>query len=292
MNRKWSGVWVANVTPFKDDAIDVKTLRIQIERLIDAGIHGICPAGTTGEGSALSDDEFSTVVETVLHETNGKIPVVPGTGSNNTKQTVARTKLAQRLGANGALVVTPYYVKPTPDGLVRHYGEISAASDLPLMLYNIPGRSVVNMLPETVERVVEKANVAAIKECSSLPQASELIGRLGKKVSVLSGEDPSYLPFLSLGGDGIVSVAGNLVPKVWVEIWNRFHAEKTEEAQELFESYLPLVQALFIESNPIPLKAALAEMGLGSAEVRAPLAPITAKNFEHLRKELKNCKLV
>ncbi|MFH1017593.1 MAG: 4-hydroxy-tetrahydrodipicolinate synthase [Pseudomonadota bacterium] len=291
MKKDWNGVWVANVTPMAGEGLDLPALRKLLSKLIGSGVNGLCPAGTTGEGVTLSDEEFSCVVTAALEETRGKLPVVPGTGSNDTKKSIERTRLAKSLGATAALVVTPYYVKPTHAGLIRHYSSISEKVDLPLMLYNVPGRTGVNMMPETVAEVVAKANVVAIKECAPLPQVAHLKRLVGERISIFSGEDSTFLPFLALGGDGVVSVAANLIPKEFVKIYADFRAGRLKEAQKAFVLFMPLIDGLFSESNPIPIKAALAMRGEIGPDIRSPLAPLSEKNRDTLNKLLKEYRL-
>ncbi len=288
----WGGVWVALVTPFRLKKVDVSALEKLVIRLMEANVNGIVPCATTGEGSALTDEEFSQVIQTVLKCVNEKIPVVPGTGSNNTEHTIHRTKLAKKLGAQGALVVTPYYVKPPQEGLCKHYERIVEETDFSLMLYNVPGRTAVNMLPETVEKLSKDSRICAIKECASLPQVSELILRVGKKMSVLSGEDAVFLPFLSLGGHGIVSVVANLIPIEWVYLYEQFVKGNLNGAQQTFLKFASLVEVLFVESNPIPLKAAMARIGLIEEEVRLPLSNLSENNISVLERELAKHQLV
>ncbi len=288
---KWKGVWTALVTPFRGEEVDIAALKRLVEIQLKGGVHGLCPCGTTGEGSSLSDEEFSLVLKTVLKSVGGRIPVVPGTGSNNTEKTIERTRLAHEMGASGALVVTPYYVKPNQDGLRRHYERISESVDLPLLLYNVPGRTAVNMLPETVEKIAKNAQVGGVKECAPLPQVAELIHRVGNKVSILSGEDGVFFPFLSLGGDGVVSVAANVAAPTWVEIYSNFEKGDLDHSRKRFFEFSPLTDVLFVESNPIPVKTALAMMGLISDELRCPLAPLSETNQEKLESVLSSLEL-
>jgi 4-hydroxy-tetrahydrodipicolinate synthase len=292
MKKVWQGVWVAVVTPFRGGDVDISALERLTDRLLKAGVSGIVPCGTTGEGGSLDDADFSRVVETVLARVQRRVPVVPGTGSNNTERTVARTSLARKLGADGALVVTPYYVRPTQEGLRRHFQTVSDQADLPLLLYNVPSRTAVNLLPETVERIVGESNVGGIKDCAPLPQIAELIGRVGGKISVLSGEDGVFLPFLSIGGDGIVSVVANVVPEAWVDLF-RAHSEKDpERAQAGFLKHARLTELLFVEPNPLPVKAALEMLGLIGDEFRLPLVPLSGKHRPALRAELASLGMV
>ncbi|MFH1262374.1 MAG: 4-hydroxy-tetrahydrodipicolinate synthase [Pseudomonadota bacterium] len=292
MSTNWKGVWVAIVTPFGNGKVDNEALERLTDRLLADGVHGLVPCGTTGEGSSLTDAEFTTVVETVLGRVKGKIPIVPGTGSNNTEKTIERTILAKQAGAQGALVVTPYYVRPTQDGLRRHYGAVSAKVDLPLLLYNVPSRTAVNLLPETVEKLLGEAQVGGIKDCAPLPQISELIGRVGEKISVLSGEDGVFLPFLSIGGRGIISVVANILPKNFVEIYEAFERRDLDRARTEFQKVGRLIETLFIEPNPVPLKAALALMGLCRGDLRCPLTDISEKNHHALKAVLASMNLV
>ncbi len=291
MKKDWKGVWVAHVTPMTGDELDLRALKKLLRRLLDAGVTGLCSAGTTGEGATLSDEEFAFVVTAALEEAAGRVPVVPGTGTNDTKRTIERTRLAKSLGAPAALVVTPYYVKPTHAGLLRHYSAISEKVDLPLMLYNVPGRTGVNMLPETVFEICAKANVVAIKECAPLPQVAHLKRLVGDRICIFSGEDPTFLPCLALGADGVVSVAANLIPKEWVRIFTDFRSGNLDGAQKAFVRFMPLVEGLFCESNPIPIKAALAMRGEIRPDIRSPLAPLSARNREILETLMKDYRL-
>ncbi|HLG20310.1 MAG TPA: 4-hydroxy-tetrahydrodipicolinate synthase [Bdellovibrionota bacterium] len=282
----WQGVWVAIVTPFRKGSVDVPALQALVKGLLDAGVQGICPCGTTGEGATLTDSEFTQVVEAVMAQSNGKACVVPGTGTADTEKTIARTKLAKKLGTEGALVVTPYYVKPTQDGLIRHYSRIAESADFPMMLYNVPGRTAVNMLPSTVEKLSVDSRIAAVKECAPLNQAADLIRRVGERVAVFTGEDGVFLPFLVLGGRGTVSVVANVVPERWVEIYLCVQKGDWVKARTTFLSLGPFIETLFIESNPIPVKAALEMLGWIDGELRSPLAPISEPNRKRLKEEL------
>lgn len=287
MNKRWQGIFVATVTPFRGGEVDVEGYIRHVDRLLEAGIHGLCPAGTTGEGSSLSDREFALVLETVLGRVQGKIPVVAGTGSNDTERTIERTKLAKTIGADGALVVTPYYVKPTQAGLIRHYQELAHAVDFPVMMYNVPGRTAVNMLPETVHHLAQTKNISGIKECAAVDQVAELLRLVGKDLSVFSGEDGVMYPFLSMGGDGVVSVLANVIPQTCVDIYEAVKRGEGGRAREQFESTLSLTRWLFSQPNPLPVKAALGAMGIMQNEVRSPLVEMRGQGVEEGLSELK-----
>ncbi len=274
MKSSWKGIFVATVTPFKNGEVDVDAFVRHLDRLLEANVHGICPAGTTGEGSTLSDREFALVVETALRRTEGKIPVVVGTGANDTVRTVDRTRLAKTLGADGALVVTPYYVKPTQEGLIRHYETLVKEVDLPMMMYNVPGRTAVNMLPETVEKLSRHQNIVALKECASLNQVGEVLRNVEGRLSVFSGEDGVMFPFLAMGGTGVVSVLANVTPELCVALYRDVMEKNLGQAKETYERLLGLTSWLFCQSNPIPVKAALAHLGIMENEVRSPLSEL------------------
>ena len=284
--KPWKGVFVAIVTPFKKGVVDHPALKTLVNHLLEGGVRGFIPCGTTGEGSALSEDEFISVVETILSQTRGKAMVLPGTGTNSTQKTKERTQLAKKLGTDGAMVISPYYVKPTQEGLIRHFSEVVETVDFPIMIYNAPLRTAVNILPETIEKLSTDPRIAAWKECAPYPQVAEIIRRVGQRIAVFTGDDDSYLPTLVLGGAGVVSVAGNIVPETLAEIWQAVEQADIEEARRKFLSLLPLIQLLFIESNPIPVKAAAAYLGWIEDEIRTPLSSLSEPNRKKLFAEV------
>lgn len=290
----FQGAMVAIVTPFKNGQVDESGLRDLIEFQIANGTHGIVPCGTTGESATLSFKEHERVIEITVEQVNKRVPVVAGTGSNNTAEAVRLTKHAKDAGADGALMISPYYNKPTQEGLFRHFESVAKAVDIPIILYNIPGRTAVNVEPATIARLAAIDNIVGVKEASgSVKQITDIVALCGDSLTVLSGEDFLTFPLLCVGGKGVISVSSNIVPKDMAELCNLFFAEKYGEAQKLYYKLLPLCHALFYETNPAPVKAALAMMNkIGSDEVRLPLAPMSEANRERLRKDLQDYGLV
>jgi len=284
------GSIVAIVTPFRDDAVDYGRLEELIEFHMDSGTHGIVPVGTTGESPTLSHAEHEKVIKFTVETVRGRVPVVAGTGSNSTKEALRLTKFAEQAGADAALVVTPYYNKPTQEGICRHFRTIADETSLPLILYNVPGRTVVNIEPETVQRLFcDCENVIGIKEASgSLEQASRIIYLCGEDLVLLSGDDAVNYPLLTVGAKGFISVTANIAPADVAEMYNSFAKGEIERAKELHYRLFPLNSVLFVESNPIPVKAALAVMGKISPEIRAPLYELSGENLEKLERELKS----
>lgn len=272
----FSGCYTALITPFRSGELDIPALRTLVERQILGGVSGLVPCGTTGETPALSSREWETVVTTVVETTQGRVPVIAGTGSNGTASTIERTQRAQELGADAALVVTPYYNKPTQEGLFQHFAAIANATDIPLVLYNVPGRTSVNMLPETVLRLTTVPGVAAIKEASgSLDQASQILGEAPEGFAVLSGDDSLTLPMMGVGGVGVVSVVSNIVPEAVTELTAAALAGDYATARTIHHALFDLCRAMFCETNPVPVKAAAALLGICTPEVRLPLAPLS-----------------
>ena len=272
----FSGCYTALITPFRNGELDIPALRTLVERQILGGVSGLVPCGTTGETPALSTREWETVVTTVVETTQGRVPVIAGTGSNGTASTIERTQRAQELGADAALVVTPYYNKPTQEGLFQHFAAIANATEIPLVLYNVPGRTSVNMLPETVLRLTTVPGVAAIKEASgSLDQASQILGEAPEGFAVLSGDDSLTLPIMGVGGVGVVSVVSNIVPEAVTELTAAALAGDYATARTIHHALFDLCRAMFCETNPVPVKAAAALLGFCTPEVRLPLAPLS-----------------
>ncbi|MDQ7837570.1 MAG: 4-hydroxy-tetrahydrodipicolinate synthase [Thermodesulfobacteriota bacterium] len=287
------GAMVAIVTPFKKGKVDEKGLKKLIEFQIKNGTHAIIPCGTTGEAATLSHEEHMSVVEITVQTVAGRVPVVAGTGSNSTSESILLTKHAQKAGADAALLITPYYNKPTQEGLYQHFKAVADKVDIPIVLYNVPGRTSVNMLPETVARLAEIKNIIGIKEATgSLQQISEVIRLSNKKFSLVSGDDFTVLPTLAVGGKGVISVVSNVAPKDMADLCSAFEARDRQKAQELHYKLLPLCQAMFYETNPIPAKTALGLMGMISPELRLPLSPMSPKNVERLKAVLKDYGLI
>lgn len=284
----FQGAMVAIVTPFRDGRIDETTLRQLIEFQIANGTHGIVPCGTTGESATLSFSEHERVVEITVEQANKRVPVIAGTGSNNTEEAIRLTRHAKSAGADGALMITPYYNKPTQEGLYRHYRTVAEKVDIPIILYNIPGRTAVNMEPNTVARLAEIDNIVGIKEGSgSLKQVTDIIALCDERFVVVSGEDYLTYPMLCVGGKGVISVVSNVAPRDMADLCNLSFDGNFAEAKNLFYRMLPICHALFYETNPAPVKAALLMMKMiPSDEVRLPLVPMSVANRERLRADL------
>ncbi len=284
----FQGAMVAIVTPFRDGRIDETTLRQLIEFQIANGTHGIVPCGTTGESATLSFSEHERVVEITVEQANKRVPVIAGTGSNNTEEAIRLTRHAKSAGADGALMITPYYNKPTQEGLYRHYRTVAEKVDIPIILYNIPGRTAVNIEPNTVARLAEIDNIVGIKEGSgSLKQVTDIIALCDERFVVVSGEDYLTYPMLCVGGKGVISVVSNVAPRDMADLCNLSFDGNFAEAKNLFYRMLPICHALFYETNPAPVKAALLMMKMiPSDEVRLPLVPMSVANRERLRADL------
>lgn len=289
----FKGSIVAIVTPFKKGKIDEKAFEKLIEWHIKEGTHGIVPCGTTGEASTLDYEEHYRVIEITVKVVNRRIPVIAGTGSNSTDEAIMITRKAEKLGADAALVVTPYYNKPTQEGLYRHFKEIADKTGLPLILYNVPGRTSVNLLPQTVARLAEIPRIAGIKEATGdMKQVSEVIRLCGDRITVLSGDDFTNLPLLALGGRGAISVTANVCPRDMAELFNAWERGDIARAREIHYRLEPINKAMFIETNPIPVKTALAMMGKIREEFRLPLCEMSPANKEKLAEVLRNAGLI
>jgi len=284
----FSGSLVAIVTPFSKGKFDEKIMADLIEFHIAQGTDGIVPCGTTGESATLTPKEHERVVAVTVEVVNKRIPVIAGTGSNSTDEAIIFTKHAKAVGADGALLITPYYNKPTQEGLFRHFEAVGKAVELPQILYNIPGRTSINMLPDTTARLSHIPSIIGIKEGSgSLQQVSEIIHRSKPGFLVLSGDDPLTLPMMSLGGKGVITVTANVAPTDMAHMVSAALKGDYEQARTLHFKLTPLFSALFWETNPIPVKAALAMMGKMSEEVRLPLTPLADEYRPKLREALK-----
>jgi 4-hydroxy-tetrahydrodipicolinate synthase len=282
------GTYTALVTPFKNDEIDVDALESLIETQIVGGISGIVPVGTTGESPTLSCGERHHLIELAVQAARGRCQVIAGTGSNSTRDAIAHTRAAEEIGADGALLVAPYYNKPSQEGLFRHFAAIAEATSLKLVLYNIPGRCAVDIAADTVVRLAEDyPNIVSIKEASgSVDRVSELVHRAPDGFTVLSGDDSLTLPFLSVGAVGVVSVATNLFPTEVAQLVSLFLEGNAAEARQIHQKFFALFKDLFIEPNPVPVKTVLAWRGAMTAECRLPLVGMKAANETRLRKTL------
>ncbi len=281
----FEGSFVAIVTPFKNGAVDEDALRRLIEFQIANGTQGIVPCGTTGESATLTHEEHDQVIAIAVEACAGKVPVLAGTGSNSTFEAIKLTQHAEKAGADGSLLITPYYNKPSQEGLYRHFETVAKETDLPIILYNVPGRTSVNMLPETVERLSKIKNIVGIKEASgSLTQITEVIARCGDDFSVISGDDPLLLPILSVGGKGVISVTANVLPAKVAQLCGAAMKGDMETARKLHHELFRLNEAMFVETNPVPVKKALHLMGWIEDEVRQPLAPLTESSLNFLKK--------
>ncbi len=290
----FEGSFVALVTPFKDDeSLDEAKLNELIEFQIDGGTHGIVPCGTTGESPSLSEEEHDRVIELTVETVNGRVPIIAGTGSNSTMRTLRATEHAKAAGADAALIVTPYYNKPNQQGLYAHYMKVADSVDIPIIIYNVPGRCGTDILSDTVARLAEHPNIVGLKEATGeLKRASEVVSMCPDDFVVLSGDDINTLPILSVGGKGVISVVANVNPGDIAETCNAFKAGNIELARKLHYKTMQLAVDLFIETNPIPAKTALMLMGKLNGKLRLPLAPLTPANQETLRQTLKDAGLI
>jgi len=287
----FKGSYVALVTPFKDGKFDEKTYRKLVEFHIDNGTDGIVPCGCTGEAATLTAAEQKHVIKVAVETSNKRVPVVAGTGSNNTAEAVDLTSYAEKAGCDGALIITPYYNKPTPEGQYRHYAEITKHTDIPIMLYNVPSRTGISLLPSTVARLSKVDNIVAIKEAAgSVQQVTDILALCD--ITVMSGDDSMTLPFMSVGATGVVSVAANVIPGKIHDLTQMYLDGKHDEAKAVHYEVLELCQAMFIETNPIPVKTALAMMGMAEEEWRLPLCEMSPENRSRLMKVLEKYRLI
>ncbi|MBM4055939.1 MAG: 4-hydroxy-tetrahydrodipicolinate synthase [Planctomycetes bacterium] len=283
----FKGSLVALVTPFNNGQVDYKKLKELVEFHIRSGTNGIVPCGTTGESATLSFEEHERVVSEVVNCVAGRIPVIAGAGSNNTIEAIHLTKHARKAGADGALVITPYYNKPTPEGLYRHYKAIAEAVDIPIVVYNVPSRTGISILPETVARLAEMKNIVAIKDATgNIDQATRIMQLCD--ITVLSGEDSLILPLMSIGGKGVISVTANIVPADTAALARYCLEGNFAKAREYHYKLFPLCKGMFIETNPIPVKTAMKLLGRLNGEMRLPLCEISKENEEKLKGVLKD----
>jgi 4-hydroxy-tetrahydrodipicolinate synthase len=286
---KLNGTFTALVTPFKDDLVDESALKELVDFQLREGVDGLVPCGSTGEAATLSYEEHERVIELTVKWVNGKVPVIAGTGSNSTKETIELTQIAKNLGSDLALIVAPYYNRPTQEGMYRHFKTVAEEVDLPLVLYNVPGRTGVNMLPELVARLAEIPNIVAIKEASGSVQQVADIFRLTKGTfTVLSGDDNLFLPMMSVGAVGVISVLSNMLPGRVKALGQAYMEEKNQDkARSIHVELMPLFSGMFIETNPVPVKEALYHMGMMEKQVRLPLSNMSAANSAYLQGLLK-----
>ena len=283
----FEGIYVAIPTPFKNGKVDEEALRGHIEFLIENGVDGIVPCGTTGESATLSYEEHEEVIAITIDQCKGRVKVIAGTGSNSTEEAIRLTRFAEEVKADGALLITPYYNKPNQEGLYLHFKAVAEAVSIPIVLYNVPGRTGVNMLPETVARLSEIENIVAIKEATgSTNVATEIVNLCGDKITVLSGDDLTFFPLLSVGAKGVISVTANVVPDKMVEMYRNFVEGNLKRAMELHHWLYPLSKVLFIDTNPIPVKTALSFMGKMEKEFRLPLCPTTPEKEAKIKEVL------
>ncbi len=285
-----SGSLVAIITPFKKNKIDYDTLTKLIEFQIAGGTHGIVPCGTTGESPTLSHDEHRDVIKHTIEIVDKRVPVIAGTGSNSTEEAINLTRYAEQAGADAALVIVPYYNKPTQEGMFQHFKAVASNTGIPIILYNVPGRTSANMLPVTVSRLRSKCNnIIGIKEASgSLTQASEILSQCGKDFLLLSGEDALNFPLLAIGASGFITVTANIVPNDVAGLYNPFVDSDYNACRDLHYKLLPLNEALFLETNPVPVKRALALMNMIEMGCRLPLCEMSKSHLDKLKSVLKN----
>lgn len=285
---QFAGLTVALVTPFRDGAVDEAALRKLVDFHVESGTDCVSPVGTTGESPTLMHDDHERVISIVCEQARGRIKVMAGTGSNNTTEAIRLTKFAEKAGATGALMVAPYYNKPTAEGFYLHYKAVTENSGIPIVLYNIPGRTAKNMEPETIARIAELSTIVAIKESTgSMDQSSQILAQTN--LTVLSGDDSLTLPLMSLGGEGVVSVVGNIVPKDVKALIAAFNSGNMAEAQKRHHQLFQLCRDLLgLATNPIPIKAAMKLLGRDSGELRLPMSPLGSSDLEKLRKTLVN----
>ena len=289
----FTGSIVAIITPFRNGKVDEQALRDLIDWQIANGTDGIVPCGTTGESATLSYDEHNRVIEMTVEAVKGRVPVIAGTGSNSTEEAIALTRHAKDVGADGALLISPYYNKPTQEGLFLHHRAIAEAVDLPQVLYNIPGRTAVNVTPQTVARLSKIKNIVGIKEGSgSVQQVSDIVHLCSDRFTVLAGDDALTLPMLAVGAKGVITVTANVAPADMAGMIDAWVAGDSIKARQFHYKLYPLFQALFLETNPIPVKHAIALMGKTTPELRLPLCAMSQENLDKLTQVMKDLRLI
>jgi 4-hydroxy-tetrahydrodipicolinate synthase len=289
----FTGSIVAIITPFRNGKVDEQALRDLIDWQIANGTDGIVPCGTSGESATLSYDEHNRVIEMTVEAVKGRVQVIAGTGSNSTEEAIALTRHAKAVGADGALLISPYYNKPTQEGLFLHHRAIAEAVDLPQVLYNIPGRTAVNVTPQTVARLSKIKNIVGIKEGSgSVQQVSDIVHLCSDRFTVLAGDDALTLPMLAVGAKGVITVTANVAPADMAGMIDAWAAGDPAKARQFHYKLYPLFQALFLETNPIPVKHAVALMGKATPELRLPLCAMSQENLDKLTQVMKDLRLI
>lgn len=289
----FSGSMVALVTPFKDGKVDWQSLEELVEFHINNSTHGIVPCGTTGESATLGHKEHHEIIERVIQAVNKRVPVIAGTGSNSTAEAVELTRGAEKAGADGALLISPYYNRPTQEGIYQHYKNVASEVGIPIIVYNIPGRTGSKIEPETLARLSEIKNVAGVKEATgSVDQAIDVIRLCGDSLAVYSGEDSLTFSLMALGGRGVISTVANIAPKDMSQLTDACLTGNWEKGRQLQFKLMPLIRAVFLETNPIPIKTALSLMGKCTAELRLPLTPMAEGNFQRLKQSMTDSGLI
>ncbi|MFQ5902073.1 MAG: 4-hydroxy-tetrahydrodipicolinate synthase [Candidatus Binatia bacterium] len=289
----FSGSIVALVTPFKDGKVDWESLEGLVEFHIKNGTQGIVPCGTTGESATLTHEEHNDVVKAVIKAVKKRVPVIAGTGSNSTQEAIDFTREAEKAGADGALLISPYYNRPTQEGIYQHYKKVASAVGIPLIVYNIPGRTGSKIEPETLARLSEVKNVAGVKEATgSVDQAIDVFRLCGDRFAVYSGEDSLTYSLMALGGKGVVSTVANVAPKEMSELTQACMQGDWERGRKLQFRLIPLIRSIFIETNPIPVKTALSLMGKCRGELRLPLTPMAEPNLKRLKQAMADFGLI
>jgi len=292
----FTGVITALVTPLRGDAVDEEALRRLVDEQIAGGVDGLVPVGTTGESPTLTNEEHLRVIQLVVEAAKKRVPVIAGTGSNSTRETIEMSIAAKKVGADGLLLVTPYYNRPGQEHLYRHFKAVVEAAPLPSVLYNVPGRTACDLLPETIARLAELPQVVGVKEATgSVLRASQILStlaRTGREVAVLSGDDATAFPLFAVGARGVISVVSNVAPKQMSAMWDAAAAGDWNKARELHYKLLPLGEGLFVEANPIPVKTALSMMGRIADEIRPPLYPLAPQYRDKLQAQLKELGLL
>jgi 4-hydroxy-tetrahydrodipicolinate synthase len=284
----FTGSMVALVTPFKNGQIDWPNLEALVEFHLQSGTNGIVPCGTTGESATLSHQEHDDVIKAVIKTVNKRLPVIAGTGSNSTDEAVRLTREAEKSGADGALMISPYYNRPTQEGIYQHYKKVASEVGIPLIIYNIPGRTGSKIEPETLARLAEIKNVAGVKEATgSVDQAIDVIRLCGDRLAVYSGEDSLIFSLMALGGKGVISTVANVAPKETAQLADACLKENWGKGRELQFKLMPLIRSLFIETNPIPVKTALSLMGKCSGDLRLPLTPMAEGSLSKLKQAMR-----
>ena len=291
---QFKGAFTALVTPFKNGAVDEDAYRAHIEWQIEEGINGLVPCGTTGESATMTHAEHGEVIRICVDQAKGRVPVLAGAGSNNTKEAIELTRFAKDAGADGALLITPYYNKPTPEGLMAHFKAIAAEVSMPFVVYNVPGRTALNVLPSTLKAIVDAVpEVVGIKEATAnLIQISDMLELLGPDFSMLSGDDFTVLPLLSVGGCGVISVVSNIVPGMMAGLVKAWEEGDVAKARELHYKTQPLNRAMFMETNPMPVKTSVSLMRGIPLELRLPMVEMRPENLEKLKGVLKEAGLL